>query len=506
MKESNAKTEMKPRYRECTCSICLLTPAHLVGLAALQTAFGLAFIETRFAIIPLAAFLVLCFAAPFIQRLRFYLPIVRHGNRDKPVVAITLDDGPDPGTTPLLLDLLSRHATRATFFLIGQKVSHYPELVREILVRGHEIGNHSYTHEVFLMLRRPKALLDEIVRCQEALRPFGITPLAFRPPVGITNPYLFGVLTRLGMYCAGFSRRAPEFGNRYLTDMAKRILRRVRAGDVILLHDCSSPSGVSVKHWLEEIDQLLVGIAQRGLKAAPLSHVIRRPVMETVSKDNEPNPVQMFYDGLADDYDEEQERTSQSLVRRTESHIFRGRLPLLLHPSDVALELGAGTGRFTLPIAQTARKVLALDLSRRMLEILERKAERAGLSEKIEICQGDIGQLSLEGMFDFMCAFSCFEYVADLEAVFRKLQPHLKIGGTLYFTIARCSLPRLFTQLGNAMRQGVWLHAVSGRKITRLLKLAGFSSVEVSSHALKFWGTGGVLLEVIARKQSCTPR
>jgi peptidoglycan-N-acetylglucosamine deacetylase len=500
MKESTAKTGLKPRNaRKCSYSICLLAPAHLVGLAALQTAFGLAFFDTRFAIIPLAAFLVLCFAAPFIQRLRFYLPIVRRGSRDRPVVAITFDDGPDPNTTLLLLDLLSRHATKATFFLVGQKVSHYPELARQILVRGHEIGNHSYTHEWFLMLRGPKGLRDEIVRCQEALRPFGINPLAFRPPVGITNPYLFGVLIRLGMYCAGFSRRGPEFGNRHLTDLAKRILRRVRAGDVILLHDCSPPSGVPVKHWLEEIDQLLVGIGQRGLKAAPLSEVIRRPVMETASKESEPNPVQRFYDGLADDYDEEQDRSSQSLVRRTESDIFLKRLPHLLHHSDVALELGAGTGRFTLPIAQNARKVLAVDLSRRMLEILERKAVRAGLSEKIETCQGDIGQFSLEGIFDFMCAFSCFEYVADLEGMFRRLQPHLKIGGTFYFTVARCSLPRLFTQVGNAMRQGVWLHAVSGRKITRLLKYAGFSSVEVSSHALKFWGTGGVLLEVIAR-------
>jgi peptidoglycan/xylan/chitin deacetylase (PgdA/CDA1 family)/ubiquinone/menaquinone biosynthesis C-methylase UbiE len=480
-------------------SICPLAPAHLAGLAAFQLAASFAFIRPSLAAIPLAAFLATCLVAPFIQRLRFYLPIARRGVGRNPVVAITFDDGPDPTTTSALLELLAKHSVRATFFLIGRNVSEHPDLVSEILSHGHEVGNHSNSHDVFLMLRRPETLVAEIAACQNVLRPFGIKPLAFRPPVGITNPYLFRALIQLGMYCAGFSCRGVDFGNQRIAGLARRTLRCARAGDVVLLHDRLPGRGNSVGSWLQEIDTLLSGLRAKGLQPTPLSEVIERPVMESVGSEEDTNLVRTFYNGLAEGYDAEQEMVGQSFVRRAEWELVMGRLPQLLRCGGSVLEIGAGTGRFTLTMAKSVRRVMAVDISERMLNVLDQKAKNAGI-ENITTRQGDMAAFSAEEPFDLICAFSCLEYVVDLESLLRSLHLFLKPDGTLYFTIAHRSLFRLFGQIGNAMRQGVWLHARSKMEITRMLRAAGFSSLELSAHALKSVVSSGILLEVIARK------
>jgi peptidoglycan/xylan/chitin deacetylase (PgdA/CDA1 family)/SAM-dependent methyltransferase len=458
----------------------------------------LAFADLRLAALPLGIFLILCIIAPFAQRLRFFLPIARRGSKKTPSVAITFDDGPDPHTTPLLLDMLSEHAVSAAFFVIGEKAEAHPELIREILIRGHEIGNHSYSHYKFLMLRGADTILKEIAACQKILEQFGIKSLAFRPPVGITNPPLFSILIQLGMYCAGFSCRAADFGNRRVPGMSRRILGKVRAGDVILLHDRLPAQEISVQTWLREVDDILKGIETKGFKAARLSEVIQRPVMEPTDSNMNPNMVRLFYDGLAGEYDAEQDR--HSIVRQAEQDVILNRLPRLLQKTDAVLEIGAGTGRFTLELANYSREVLAVDLSGRMLEILRQKAENAGVSN-IRTLQGDIRQMDLEGVFDVICAFSCLEYINDLEELFRYLRPHLKKNGTLYFTIAHRSFFRFFAQIGNAMRQGIWLHARSKKEITCILKRAGFSPTEISAHGLKSVINGGVLMEAVCVKR-----
>ncbi len=107
-------------------------------------------------------------------------------------------------------------------------------------------------------------------------------------------------------------------------------------------------------------------------------------------------------------------------------------------------------------------------------------------------------------MQDVVCAFSALAYLSDLPAFFRKLAPHVQPGGTLYFLTARSSLFRFFTQIGNAMRQGLWLKAHSRREIAAMLTAAGFEIVAIDSHLLKCIISGGMLLEVVARKPQST--
>lgn len=264
-----------------------MPPAHRAGVAALVLAAGLLFVRVELVVVPLGLYLILCLVAPFLPGAGFFLPVISRGRGDRREAALTFDDGPDPAVTPQLLDLLDRHRVPATFFVIGEKALAHPQLVTEILRRGHAVGNHSYRHDPLLMLRSRAALTAEIVRTQEVLAPFGIRPVAFRPPVGITNPRLAGVLADLGLKCVTFSCRAGDFGNRRIGRLARTILRKVRPGSIVLLHDVKPPYRRS-DEWLAEVEAIIGGLLARGYALITVEDLSGHPVMEMAAAGEEP--------------------------------------------------------------------------------------------------------------------------------------------------------------------------------------------------------------------------
>jgi peptidoglycan/xylan/chitin deacetylase (PgdA/CDA1 family) len=150
--------------------------------------------------------------------------------------------------------------------------------LQEIIANGHAVGNHSYHHDVLLMLRSRQTIAAEIRMAQEALSAFGIKPLIFRPPVGITNPKLGSILKQQGLYCVNFSCRGFDAGNRQIKDLAARILKKVRPGDIILLHDCMPKRSDTADLLIQEVEALLVGLAERKLAAVSLEQLIGRAV------------------------------------------------------------------------------------------------------------------------------------------------------------------------------------------------------------------------------------
>jgi peptidoglycan/xylan/chitin deacetylase (PgdA/CDA1 family) len=257
------------------------SPAHFSGYAAILSSAALFPFGTPWAAAPLACFVLACAAASLSPQSSFFLPVISRGRTGRRAVALTFDDGPDPLTTPLLLGLLARHRAKAAFFVSGRNAVRHPELVRQILRDGHEIGNHSCSHDPFLMLYPYRRLCREIAAAQDVLEKFGIRPLAFRPPVGLTNPKLSSILGTLGMFCVTFNRRAFDRGNRRVGGMAGKILKRVRPDDIVLLHDVRPPKENVVPEWLREIEMILEGLAAKGFQAVSLDELIGRPVMET---------------------------------------------------------------------------------------------------------------------------------------------------------------------------------------------------------------------------------
>src|SRR5690606_17793523 len=127
------------------------------------------------------------------------------------LVALTFDDGPDPRTTPRILDLLERRGQRATFFVIGQKAEAHPELLRRIHAGGHLLALHGYIHRWFYAFLTPTTVQQDIQRTQDAVEAAtGTRPVLFRPPVGQASPRTVAGARRAGVAIVGWSTRTGD--------------------------------------------------------------------------------------------------------------------------------------------------------------------------------------------------------------------------------------------------------------------------------------------------------
>jgi peptidoglycan/xylan/chitin deacetylase (PgdA/CDA1 family) len=155
-------------------------------------------------------------------------------------VWLTIDDGPDPVDTPRLLDLLDGAGAKATFFVIGEKVARHPQLVREILRRGHRVGNHTMTHPAgwFWALTRGRVRM-EIVRCQEAVRTAadGYECVWFRAPAGLRNHAVHPELADLGLRLAGWTVRGFDGVSAEPELVLRRLKAGLRSGAGVLMHE-----------------------------------------------------------------------------------------------------------------------------------------------------------------------------------------------------------------------------------------------------------------------------
>jgi peptidoglycan/xylan/chitin deacetylase (PgdA/CDA1 family) len=187
-------------------------------------------------------------------------------------VAITIDDGPDPTVTPAVLDLLDAHRARATFFCIAERAAQHPQLVREIVQRGHSVQNHSATHSHRFSLLGPRGFAAEVGAAQDRLQALaGIRPTFFRAPAGLRNPFLAPVLHRLGLTLASWTRRGFDTRERDADRVLQRLTHSLRAGDILLLHDgnaARTSEGRPVV--LDVLPRLLVQMRTAGLHAVTL--------------------------------------------------------------------------------------------------------------------------------------------------------------------------------------------------------------------------------------------
>jgi len=187
-------------------------------------------------------------------------------------IAITIDDGPDPEVTPAVLALLDRHAVRASFFCIGERIARHPQLAREIVARGHGLENHSQRHLNRFSLLGPRALRAEIAGAQESIAfATGAAARFFRAPAGLRNPFLEPELVRAGLTLVSWTRRGFDTVSRDPDRVLARLLKGLAAGDILLLHDghaARTPSQAPI--ILTVLPSLLAAIRAAGLKPVTL--------------------------------------------------------------------------------------------------------------------------------------------------------------------------------------------------------------------------------------------
>jgi peptidoglycan/xylan/chitin deacetylase (PgdA/CDA1 family) len=156
---------------------------------------------------------------------------------NSPSIYLTFDDGPDPEVTPLVLDLLKRFEAKATFFLLGRNVRSLPTLARRIVLEGHAIGNHGFSH-TRLLFRAQEFIAREIEATNtEIQRATGISPTMFRPPHGQFDWRVPSLAASCGMRTVLWSVSARDYAAHSSSEIIDRMTSRIQGGDIVLLHD-----------------------------------------------------------------------------------------------------------------------------------------------------------------------------------------------------------------------------------------------------------------------------
>lgn len=191
-------------------------------------------------------------------------------------VAITIDDGPDPEVTPQVLDILDRYQTKATFFCIGKLAVKHPELCREIVRRGHDVENHSMSHNWYFSLLGPWSIHREVRSAQAVLSEIsGQSPRFFRATAGLRNPELEPVLAHCGLRLCSWSRRGFDTQVSDADAVFNSLTHELKGGDILLLHDGSAARTAHGKPViLDVLPRLLDNLAHQNLKCVTLRSTI----------------------------------------------------------------------------------------------------------------------------------------------------------------------------------------------------------------------------------------
>lgn len=204
------------------------------------------------------------------------LGAIRRGPGAGRRVALTFDDGPDPVHTPMLLDLLQALGVRATFFLVGQRASRAPELVRRIVAEGHELGNHTWSHRN-LWTCGPRQTVGEIVKGHRTLEAVAdLAPRWFRPPWGMVNLAVFGITHQLGTPCVFWSVQPEGLRPVPPARQAGYVVARVHPGAIVDLHDAPGVPGAP-ERLLAALPSMISGLSARGYELVSLGTLLAAP-------------------------------------------------------------------------------------------------------------------------------------------------------------------------------------------------------------------------------------
>jgi len=200
----------------------------------------------------------------------------------EPVISLTYDDGPDPVETPELLDVLAARGVRVTFFVLSDRATAHPGIVRRMLAEGHDVQLHGDDHtdlttipaaEAVQRIRRAKAAVEAVT---------GHSIRNFRPAYGAVNLATFLGVRALGMDVVIWSAWAEDWFEAPAQEIADRAVQALHPGAVVLLHDTNDPAPTPAGpvrptfSRAEVADRLLDGASASGFRTLPLSQMLDR--------------------------------------------------------------------------------------------------------------------------------------------------------------------------------------------------------------------------------------
>jgi peptidoglycan/xylan/chitin deacetylase (PgdA/CDA1 family) len=217
-------------------------------------------------------------------------------NITQPVVAMTFDDGPHPSLTPKLLDILKERNIKCTFFLIGQNMKAYPQIVRRIIAEGHEIGAHTYTH-CSLTSRSDAQIRSELQRSEEVLMAAAnYRPQLVRPPYGAINTRIKQLMfSEFGYSTIMWSVDPQDWRRPGVSVVTSRLVSGARPGAIMLAHDIHPPTIQAVPAMFDQLlakgyQFVTVSQLMNMEKANMPVGVVIRPAVPMGDKDPAPIP------------------------------------------------------------------------------------------------------------------------------------------------------------------------------------------------------------------------
>jgi len=182
-------------------------------------------------------------------------------------IAISFDAAWGAELTPQILDILDEYNVKATFFLVGFWVEKYPDILKEIYNRGHEIGNHSENHPHMSTLS-PAQMKLEIERVNEEIfQCINVTPTVFRAPFGDYNDALMNTVKGLNMKCIQWSVDSLDWKELGCDKLVDTVCKKVKNGSIVLFHN-------NAKYITQALPIILEKLLQEGYTIVPVSQLI----------------------------------------------------------------------------------------------------------------------------------------------------------------------------------------------------------------------------------------
>jgi len=239
----------------------------------------------------------------FAPRGGLFGPVVSRSPRTNThAVALTFDDGPWPGSTDAILDVLEREKVPATFFVIGRYAARHTALIRRIHAQGHLLGNHTFDHSRTGLFRGRGYWRDQIQRTNDALHGLtGQVPTYFRPPMGFKSPLVMQAAALNDCRVVTWTRRAFD-GIRTTPAAIARNLRRAGAGEILLLHDGRDPqSSRRVGATADALPMIIARIRARDLSMVRLDDLLDPPLPPAPLRGVRPNETSPALAGRSTD-------------------------------------------------------------------------------------------------------------------------------------------------------------------------------------------------------------
>lgn len=215
--------------------------------------------------------------AVFHPRSTVFGPVRWRGPRDRPRAALTFDDGPHPEYTERIAAILAREGVPATFFCVGRCIEQNPRLARELHRAGHELENHSFSHDTGRHLFHADLLRADLQRCQDALVGIGSAPPRYyRPAVGVRNPVVHRAAREVGLEVVTWTHSARDGLVALNGRRAERLAARAEPGSILALHDGAlSPRRTLPERTVRHLPGLLRTLKRQGLQLVTLDQLLR---------------------------------------------------------------------------------------------------------------------------------------------------------------------------------------------------------------------------------------